>query len=274
MFASPKFSKTIIYIVFRDFLKENSVPLFDPLRYRAGEQEIQPQTTQYKNTNSQDREQSDHPMQKSSCTFLITVFCILLLLTAGCMETAQSPPVTSSPVMTKTTVLTPTPVKEIIYVYVTVTVTPPPPTPVPTPTKDKVASSDLLAYNAWRYQTVSKDDGSFRYGPVTALLIHLNKAPDEQSYQLYYEGGRQWKEELERLIDTVRTTAPAVRSGDMRAAISNYTVNLITQNETIRTLDRVMTNWEFFEAGKVTNGIVLNITNATQRMDNEIILLT
>jgi hypothetical protein len=210
-------------------------------------------------------------MQKSSPTFIITVFCTLLLLTAGCTETAQSPP--GTPVTTRTTVPTPAPVKEIVYITVTVLVTPPPQTPVPTPTKDKVASSDLPVYNAWRYQTVSKDDGSFRYGPVTALLIHLNKAPDEQRYQLYYQGGRQWKEDLERLIDTVTTTAPIVRSVGMHAAISNYTLNLTIQNETIRTLDRLMTNWEFFEAGKVTNGIVLNITNATQRMDNEITLL-
>lgn len=209
-------------------------------------------------------------MPGRSSIIIFAGICIIMFLTAGCTDSSQSTIDTPAKVTMRTTVPTPTPVKEIVYVYVTVTVTPAPPTPVPTPTKDKVALSYLPAYNAWRYQTVLKDDGTFRHGPVAALLLHLDKAPDEKSYRLYYNSERVWKEDLERLIDDVKTTAPTVRSAGMSNAISNYTVNLTLQNETIQCLDRVLTNWEFADAGRVTNGIVLNITNATQTMDKQV----
>lgn len=207
----------------------------------------------------------------------IAIGCLLLVLTifiSGCTETPQSFPDTMVPTTHKTPVPTATPEKEIVYIYVTVTVTPTTPTPVPTPTKDKKVVSDLIPYNAWRYQSVSKDDGAFRYGAVTALLNHLDKAPDAKSYELYYQGGRRWKEDLVRLIDNVIDESPGVQSEGMRSAVSNYTVNLTIQNGTINTLDRVMTNWEFDDAGQITNGIVVNITNATTSMDREVSLIT
>jgi len=212
-------------------------------------------------------------MQNTLSGAIAVILCILLLFSSGCLNPIQSSPMTPIPLPVRTTVPTPTPVKEVVYVYITVTVTPAPPPPVPTPSKDSIALSDLPAYNAWRYQSVSKGDGEFRYGPVTALLIHLDKAPDEKSYELYYQSGRRWKEDLEQLIDNVNTYVPQVQSAGMRNAISDYTINLTIQNETIRTLDRVMTNWEYAEAGKVTNAIVLNITNATRKMDDEVALL-
>lgn len=212
-------------------------------------------------------------MHNTSFPCITAIFCILLVSASGCLNLEQSSPMTPTPIIVRTPVPTPTPEKEIVYVYITVTVTPTLPTPVPTPTKDSVAVSDLPAYNAWRYQALSKDDGEVRYGQVAALLIHLNKAPDEKSYEMYYQSSRRWKEDLEQLIASVKTYSPRVQSTGMRNAISNYTINLTIQNGTIRTLDLVMTNWEYATAGKVTNGIVLNITNATLNMDDEVTLL-
>lgn len=198
---------------------------------------------------------------------------MLALFFTGCLSPEQVPE--DIPVTTKirTPVVTLTPEKEIVYVYVTVTVTPTAPTPLPTATKDPVAQAELATYTAWRYQYVSKDDGSFHYGPVTSLVNHLGKAPDTKKYELYYQGGRIWKDDLETRIETVKTSAPAFHSLGMRSAISNYTTFLTIQNGTIRTLNLVLTNWEFGEAEKVTNGIVINVTNATAALDREVAVL-
>ena len=174
---------------------------------------------------------------------IVTGICILFLVVAGCTDTgANHPETTVSPTTVPTTAPTPTPEKEIVYVYVTVTVTPTSPTPVPTPTKDTRAISDLPSFNAWRYNYTSKTDGVFYHGAVTALLLHLEKAPDEAGYELYYESGRRWREDLETLIDNAESTVPSFQSKGMRSADANYTAILDLKNGTIRTLDRVLTN--------------------------------
>ncbi len=198
----------------------------------------------------------------------------LLLCLAGCSGTSGSPAPASVPTTEQTAIKTPTPQKEIVYVYVTVTVTPPTPTPIPARTKDELAVADFPVFSAWRYQYIAKDDGSFHYGKVRELLLHLGNAPDEKSYQTYYLNGRRWREDLERLIREVQNSIPTVRSAGMRASMKSFNESLQVQNGTIRTLDRVLTNWEFARAGRVTNGIVVNITNATARMDTEISLIT